>query len=497
MGILLAVLLYEVITIGGVAWYLSRKEKPLEGDEFIDTGRKLSPMLAGITTALTILGAVHIFGIMEMTWDIGAIAVWWGIATVVTICVICLATGRWVRRMRVVTIPELLDRLFGKKIRIACTCIIAVQTFAILTMETQALGIILHTLTKGAVGIPVGAALGATVGLAYVLLAGMKEVAWVNVFNAAAMYISLILAVLYLGDVIPGGWNAVGDYYDKEGQAHMYSLLGDKNMLWTFGLSLVVASVFCQGISQMGLHTSLSAKSERAVVKSLWWAAPLNGMFGIFMVAIGLAAKSLYMQGDLVVSAETAAKTAGIFMLLKYLPDWLLTFLVAGFMGAVLSTFAMTTLGLGAMFTKDLYCNLHRPNASPEVQTRLTRVIIILSVVVAAIVASFLPPIGAGAAWIMAWLCPIFFNVLFGLFWKRSRLAAGTTFAATWLVLLLWSFTPLPVQMGIQDMATSYVSLFVCVVVGVVANGILPGEAAYFRDGANTEAGAVPARNAN
>ncbi len=48
----------------------------------------------------------------------------------------------------------------------------------------------------------------------------MKEVVRVNVINASAMCFSLILAVLYLGDVIPGGWNAVGQYYGPERQAY-------------------------------------------------------------------------------------------------------------------------------------------------------------------------------------------------------------------------------------------------------------------------------------
>lgn len=243
---------------------------------------------------------------------------------------------------------------------------------------------------------------------------------------------------------------------------------------------MVVASVFAQGISQMGLHSSLSAESEGAVRKSLWWASLVAGLFGIFSVGIGLAAKTLVAKGVVAVAPEIAAKTAGTTILLQFLPPWLMAILVAGFLGAVLSTFAITCLSLAAIFTKDIYCNLHNPNASPATQTRVSRIVMVVAIVVAVASSASLPPIGEGAAWVMAWLCPIFWNVIFGLFWKRSRAAAGWTFAATWIVLVLWSFTPLPVDLGIGHLPTSYASLAVTLAVGIVLNLVLPGEPALF-----------------
>lgn len=490
MGIIIAVVLYEIVSIGGISWYLWKKDKhKVEGDDFLSSGRKLTPMLAGIASGLALLGTVHIFGMMEMSWNVGAVAVWWGIATVLTLCVVCLATGGWVRWAGCLAVPELIDKLFGPKIRLAVSCIIAVQTFAIMTLETQGLGIIMHTLSENSVSIQTGAIIGGIAGLCYVIMAGMKEVAWVNVVNIVVIYGGLILAAIFLGLAIPGGWNGVSDHYVGNDQSYMLSLFGDTGMLWTFGLGMVVASVFAQGISQMGLHSSLSAESEQAVRKSLWWASLVAGLFGIFSVGIGLAAKSLVERGVVDVPAEIAAKTAGTTMLLQFLPSWLMAILIAGFLGAVLSTFAITCLSLAAIFTKDIYCGIRNPNASPALQTKVSRIVIVAAIVVAvASSAGLPPPIGEGAAWIMAWLCPIFWNVVFGLFWKRSRIAAGWTFALVWVVLALWSFTPLPVTFGIGHLPTSYVSLAITLVAGIGLNLVLPGEVALFREGAKESA---------
>ena len=122
MGILIAVLLYEVLSIGGVALFLWNKEKKekkakAEGsDSFITSNRDLPTAIVGVSLALAVLGAVHVFGIMEMSWNMGAVSIWFSIAHVVLLCVICLATGRWVRRMEVATVPELIQKVLGKRI---------------------------------------------------------------------------------------------------------------------------------------------------------------------------------------------------------------------------------------------------------------------------------------------------------------------------------------------------------------------------------------------
>ena len=70
----------------------------------------------------------------------------------------------------------------------------------------------------------------------------------------------------------------------------------------------------------------------------LWIAAPLNGMFGVFAVVIGLTAKTIPEF------AELGPKVAATTMLVNYLPPWLAALLLASFLAAILSTFAMTSL---------------------------------------------------------------------------------------------------------------------------------------------------------
>lgn len=483
MWILIAVLLYEIISIGGVSIFLIMKEKKKakhaaakeSDDSFVTSNRDLPVPIVGVSLALALLGAVHVFGIMEMAWGIGAASIWFSIAHVTTLSIVCLCTGRWVRRMKVATVPEMIAKLFGKKIAIIVTCVVAGQTFAILTMEVQALGIIFNTLTFNSISIQMGAVVGGLAGIAYVIIAGMKEVGFVNMINTIVMYVGLFVGIIFLSSKLPGGWGAVEAYYTSNDMSHMINIMGGSGTFITFGISNVIAVTFAQGISQMGLQSAMAAKSEKTVAKALWIAAPVNGIFGIFTMAMGIAAKFLYETNQLQVANDAmAAKTAGATMLVEYLPGWLVAWLLAAFLGAVLSTFAITTLGMGVLFANNIYV-LKKPNATGAEKTKVTRLFIVLTGIIAMGVSSFLPEIVNGANWAFAWLVPLFWNVIYGLFWRRNKKAAGAVFAVSWLLVLIWTYTPLPAIIGLKSIPLPYVTLAVAIILGIPLNALLPG----------------------
>jgi SSS family solute:Na+ symporter len=392
--------------------------------------------------------------------------------------------------------------LFDDKVALLCVAVIAGQTFAILTMEVQALGIIFNGLTQNAVTTEVGTLIGAAFGLAYVLLAGMKEIGWVNMINTVVMYAGLILAAAFLGKFLftgmpydgYSGWDAVQAFFanppagvEQPGPVPIDqypNILGTGGLggsFVTFGLATVIAITFAQGISQMGLQSAMAAKDEKTVVKSLWVAAPVNGLFGIFTALIGIAAFAAVNSGALTLPADAIpAKQAGLALLLDILPAWVVGILVAAFLGAVLSTFAITTLSLGNIFVNDIYLRRH-PNASEAVKTKWMRIFIVLAAVLAVLATLNKPEIVNGANWAFAWLAPIFWNVIYALFWKRNGKAALIVFVVSWLLVILWTYTPFRVAIG--EIPIPYITLAVSVVLGAILTAAMPGgKPGYFKE---------------
>jgi len=475
-GIIIAVIFYEIAVIGGVAWYLSRKESNCEQQEgdFALGGRSLPTSVVAVTLALTVLGTAHILGVFEMTWALGASAVWFSIAHVILLVVVCSCTGLWVRRLGVSTVPEILETFFGQGTRLVVSCVMAGVIFGILTIETQGIGIIVASMTGWE--IKDGAVVGGILGVFYVVLAGIKEVGWVNLVNAVVMYVGLILATIFLAFELPGGsYASVADYYINTDAESMLSIYGTSEIMLTFGLGTVVAVVFSQSINQMLLQPAMAAKNEKTIKRALWIAAPVNGLFGVFAVVIGLAAKSVPEYQVL------GPKVAATTMLVELLPGWLGALLLASFLAAILSTFAMTSLSPATIFTMDIYKRLYRPNATEAELTKVIRITIIILAIIAIAVASYLPPILAAMNWLFSWLVPIFWVVVFGFVWKRNAAAALLTLVAAWITNSVWSFTSLPEILGMKAVANAYVTLGVTLLVGISSNLLLPGKPGYFK----------------
>ncbi len=472
---LIAVLAYEVLLIVGIGLWIQRRQRGSHAnDEFALAGRSLPMPVVAVTMALTVLGTAHILGVFEMAWLLGAAAVWFSIAHVILLVIVCLGTGLWVRRMGVTTVPELLDRSYGLETRLCVSCVMAGVMFGILTVEAQGIGIIFASLTNW--DIATGATVGGVVGILYVILAGMKEIGWVNVVNAIVMYAGLILATIFVALKLPGGnFDTVANFYQSADEPHMISVFGNPQIIQTFVLGTIVAVVFSQGTNQMLLQVAMAADSEKTIRRALWIAAPVNGLFGVFAVVLGLTAKSIPEF------EAVGQKVAATSMLVAYLPPWLAAVLLASFLAAILSTFAILALAIATIFANDIYQPLFRPQSSEKEQTRVLRLTIIVVASIAIGVAAFLPPILAAMNWLFAWLVPVFWLVVFGLFWQRHQGVAITALVVSWVLNCLWSFTELPAVLGMAGSPNAYVTLGATLLVMIPGNLIVNGRPGLLR----------------
>ena len=66
-GVLISVLIYEFVLIGGMGLWLARRARTREAgaDEFALGGRQLPLVVVAATLALTVLGSPHILGILS------------------------------------------------------------------------------------------------------------------------------------------------------------------------------------------------------------------------------------------------------------------------------------------------------------------------------------------------------------------------------------------------------------------------------------------------
>jgi len=435
--VLVLVILYNVIIIGGIGFYLAQKEKKSgQVTDMATGGRDAKVAMFSVTLAITYLGSAHVYGLMEMSFALGAVALWFSFAHTILICVICLGTGQWVRRLGCATIPELLGRMYGRQMRTITACIGAMVVFGLVTLETQTLGIGISAISGWTLGW--SAVVGAVFGTLYVSMGGIKQTMWVNLINAVVMYGSIIIAAIYLAFVLPEGWEGVRQHYVESGQEFKLSIFGTPDLMVGFSLAAIFSVVFSQSVNQQGMAAAMSAKDEKVIRRALWIAAPVNGLFGVFPVLCGLAAATIPEF------AELGPKLAGATLVVKLLPTWLVVLVQAGFLGALLSTFAMSALAPATIFAKDIVGANIKGGLSPVEEKRLIqRVIVIIGCMAAALTFFNHPNVIRSITWLFAWLAPLFFIIVAGLFWKRNSRAAFTVVVVSWLTNCVWSIGPM------------------------------------------------------
>nr|WP_289847308.1 sodium:solute symporter family protein [Alteromonas sp. C1M14] len=426
-------------------------------------GRDAGLAMFSVTIAITYLGSAHVYGLMEMSFSLGAVALWFCFAHTILLCVICLGTGRWIRRVGTATIPELIGQLYSPKLRIYTACIAAMVVFGLVTLEAQTLGIGIAAMSGWSLGW--SAVIGAAFGTAYVCMGGIKQTMWVNLVNAVVMYVAVITAGIYLAFVLPDGWDGVTQYYVNKGEGFKLSILAKPDLLVSFALAAIFSVVFSQSVNQQGMQAAMSARDEKTIKRSLWIAAPINGLFGVFPVLVGIAAATIPEF------AELGPKLAGAALIVNLLPTWLVVLLQAGFLGALLSTFAMSALAPATIFAKDIVgAHLHEP-LKPEKEKLLIRYTIIVIGLFSALMTFFFHPnVILAITWLFAWLVPFFFIIVAGLFWKRSAAVAQWVLLVSWTINLLWSFTDIKHLIGLQMLENAHVVAIVALSITVLGN---------------------------
>lgn len=473
LGILIAVIIYEVVSIVGVGWFLSRQHKD-ENESFALAGRGLSTAHVGVTLALTMLGSAHIWGTTENAFSMGSIAVWFGIACTVMMVVITQVTGPWVRKIGTPTVPDLFGKMYGGKTRILIACVMGPLIFGCLCLETQCIAVTFQALTGWSY--TAGAVVGGIFGILYVLFAGMKEVSWLNMINAVLMYVAMIITLIALFFYLPQGWDGVEQTLVANGNSWMLDIFGNKDLIIGFAIPTIFAATLFQGVSQMGLQTAMAAKNVKAVKRSIWLAGPVNGFFCIIPALIGMAALSLPQFNGF------GAMMASPMMLVELLPKWVVALIMASFLGALLSTFAMTTLCPASIFAHDLYAGLYKKDATEKEKTLVTRIAIIVVGVLAVILSNSQPAVVPTINWIFTWAAPMFVMLIIGLCWKRNTPAAIITMFAAWIANMIWTTFGLQVALGATVVHGIYITLLVTLVFGIILTAVLPGKPGLFKE---------------
>jgi solute:Na+ symporter, SSS family len=449
--------LASVLTVGIL---VSRRRK--ESEDYFLAGRNLTWWVIGGSLIAANISTHHFIGMSGQGYTIGlAIASyeWIAAATLILYGKFFLP---YYLKSRITTMPEFLEKRFNHQVRLV---------FAIVSLIGYVfieLAVVLYTgslAIESIFGLPLELGLGilCLVGGGYTIYGGLRSVAYTDMIQVSVLILGglavTILGLIEVGATSPGHsatvWGGlVAVYEGSPDKFHMVQEWNHPELPWlgVFFGGMWLANIFYWGCNQFITQRTLAARNVWHGQMGVLFAGYLKLLVPVLVVLPGIIAFRLYDPdaGTLRhVYSLGRGDLAFPTLVRQLLPNGLTGLVMAGLMGAVMSTIASLLASSSAIFTFDIYKrHIKREVASAEL-IKVGRIAAVAVLVLATIVGFFLRDLEAIFTYIQKYWAIASPSVaavfLAGFFYKRANtrgslaaLIAGPAFAATYTIADAW-----------------------------------------------------------
>ena len=366
---------YLLVALGvGLAAYRVTERA---AEDFYLASRTFGTVVLLFTVFATLLSAFTFFGGPDTAYAFGPewILVM-GLMDGIIFAVLWYVLGykQWLlgQRHGYVTLGELLGDRFGSSlIRALVAGVSLVWLFPYVMLQQIGAGGALSALTDGAVPFAAGATLVTVFMIVYVVLAGMRGIAWTDTLQGAFMLLMVWAALLWVLLAVDGGIGTISA--GLEATNPEFLALGSE--FYTPGTMLTFAVSIAFGVAMFPQVNQrfFTAASEGVLKRSfaLWPVLVLLLFVPAFL--LGTFARGLGLEANI-----GAGESVLPVVLAEYTPVWFAALVVAGAIAAMMSSSDSMLLSGSSYFTRDVYRNLIDGDISERREDRLGRIGVVL-----------------------------------------------------------------------------------------------------------------------
>ena len=380
-------------------------------------------------------------------------------------------------RLRLVTIGDFYRKRFNRTVEIGTGIAITLSYLGWTSAQLVALGIVINTVTGGAITLAQGTVIGALIVMTYTMFGGMWSIALTDLFQSVVILIGLGAVAWLVADMAGGSGKVIAAAHEA-GKFAFFPKGDLKDWLWFLAawMTLAVGSIPQQDVFQR----VTSAKDENTAVRGSLLGGLLYFGFAFVPMFIGYSALVIDPGFGKLFAAEDGREIQRILpdLILERTPMWAQVFFFGALLSAVLSTASGALLAPTALFTE----NVVRP-FTPRLSDRefllLLRTVLVAFTLAALLFAlnststmyemvqnaykvtlvSCIVPLAAGIYWKRANNAGAMLSVVFGLVsWTIAELTAPEAtlppqfigLAFSLLGIVLGSFVPRPVRTAVH-----------------------------------------------
>jgi SSS family solute:Na+ symporter len=485
-SLIIAIAYFLVLSVG-ISFLLRKKVK--SGSDLVTGSSTLAWPLVTAAFVLGPLGSGHTLALWETQAFLGASVLWWGIiAGGIFVPLFMLWFGPWFRRLNVQTFPEGMGKIFGEDIGWLIAAVFPAQLIGICIAEVCATAAAFYGLGAEAISFKTCIYLAVGFTIIYIVVAGLMQVAWMNLVNAIMLIVGSFTAVFYTGFWLEKenlSWESIANVYanaDVAWKTSVTNFVPDVTLGFMFPCLILL--VFMCSASQAQNQPMLLAKSESDIRKGVFFASFINSMVTYPWVILGLVAMAVVVKIPVGATPEDA-KLCVPMLAVAFKSPWLVGILMVSLLAATLSTSAQLMLATSHMIVHDILKKAVNPRMTDKTFLILSRamIFVIALIVVIPALKIMTQDIMSIFFWTFSFGIPVFGVYLIGMLWKVNRVAAWITMLAGYAANFLYTFAPDLIWLPgvIAKSANVYASIFATVIFGVVLNLILPGEPGYLR----------------
>ena len=295
----------------------------------------------------------------------------------VCLVIAALLFARLFYRMNLLTIGDFYKQRYGKSVEVLTSLAIVLSYLGWTSAQMTALGLVIATLSGGALDLNTAIMIGAGVVLIYTIFGGMWSVAFTDLFQTVVILIGLTLVAILVGDMA-GGAGKVISQAAADGKLVMFPADMDAAAWWALA-GAFFAFAFGSVPQQDVFQRMTSAKDEKTAVRGTIIGALIYFCFALVPIFIAYAALVAFPDLVKLFNDEDARVIQRILpdLVLAQMPIWAQVLFFGALLSAILSTASGALLAPTAIFTE----NVLRPFVPhmPDRQFLLTLRLVLVS----------------------------------------------------------------------------------------------------------------------
>lgn len=486
------IFLIYFITVSWYGYYIYTRKKSLKTDskDFFLAEGALTWWAIGASLIASNISAEHFIGMSGSGFALGlAISTyeWMAAATLIIVAVffipIYLKNG-------IYTMPQFLLKRYNSTVSTVMAVFwLLVYVFVNLTSIIYLGALAISSVSQISFAWCVA---GLSVCAIIVTLGGMKVIGYTDVFQVFVLVLggltTTYLALTLVSEQYGFGQNIwKGLAIIREKAPSHFHMIFDKSHLYYRdlpGLSVLVGGMWINNLNYWGCNQYIIQRALGADLKTarkgILFAAFLKLLIPVIAVLPGIIAYTLYQNGmfesEMTDAAGNVKPDHAYPTLLNLLPEGLKGLAFAALVAAIIASLAGKANSISTIFSLDIYHQFFRKNATEKQKIRTGRWTVIISMLIAAVIAPALSTLDQAYQFIQEYVGFISPGVLaiflFGFFWKRTTSAAALSAALLTIPLSVilkflpvWTDGAFPDYPFLDRMSIVFITLIVLIIV--------------------------------